>query len=257
MHFIYHRSNWFISYQNFIILFGHINIRNCTKVNIFADFGPLSKTEVFFLPEYELHIILYETASFIQTADISGFTGYITIWGMFERSGQILMLQSTCKANYINIHSFVLFKIHDIQAFTNPQASTCDPPCLRHITQVKLSAHSSGWAWEPASSLAGARSPLAAGGSWGAVPGRGGMMNNICFLIGCAIRHTPASPQLQRAQQYVTVTGRMAPMHHPISVNAQLSRSFCFHRVIFLLPALNKRKLDSSCFSFFFHSACS
>ncbi len=167
--------------------------------------------------KYELHIILYETASFIQTAHISGFTGYIKIWGMFERSGQILILQSTCKANYINIHSFVLFKIHDIQAFTNPQASTCDPPCLRHITQVKLSAHSSGWAWEPASSLAGARSPLAAGGSWGAVPGRGGMMNNRCFLIGCAIRHTPASPQLQRAQQYVTVTGRMAPMHHLIS----------------------------------------
>jgi len=92
---------------------------------------------------------------------------------------------------------------------------------------------------------------LTPGRAAGAVPGRGCMRNNRCFLIGCAICHTPASPQPQRAPQYVTVAGQTPPMYHPISAMLSSSDHSAFI-AIFLFPALNKRKMDSSGFSFFF-----
>ncbi len=41
-----------------VLLFCHINISICTKLHIFAQFGPLNKADVYFFLEFELHFSL-------------------------------------------------------------------------------------------------------------------------------------------------------------------------------------------------------
>lgn len=81
--------------------------------------------------------------------------------------------------------------------------------------------------------------------------GWGGMMNNICFLIAHAICHTPALLWLLKPRHCVTVSGWTAAAHRAVSAWLISPVPCAWDWVIFLLSALNKRNLDSWCFSFF------
>jgi len=57
-------NKYFIDlHYNFILLFGHREISNCTKLHIFAQIGPLNKIDEFFSlskASYSQYIFLYE-----------------------------------------------------------------------------------------------------------------------------------------------------------------------------------------------------
>lgn len=57
---LYCYKDHFDLHQLLVLLFDHINIRNCARLHIFAQFDPLNKNLfiLFYFLEYELHIFM-------------------------------------------------------------------------------------------------------------------------------------------------------------------------------------------------------